>query len=396
MPRSCRLRRFSRPQTLQAISPPLLRAFLAPYRDFLAGRGVEVEEEIDPEALAAVFLEPGPDTPDPLLDALFFVDELALPELFDDLLARAQEAKLELPDSDTMSPADLAVRVWLADPVVLERLHAERDLVRPRTFRSYLSTTPALPPLPTIHPEQITALEADLNLWFETHKRGRGTRVFPFLRDEGLWLLVRHGEPYRREGALEDERPKRIFFRPEAFDVLLYHPELGELAIHAETQGQRQAYARLIGHHLFGDGNLFADDQSEGKYTLRPIVTHGDRCLTCKDVPGIIGAQLTELQFRHRGLFGHLEIHRAADVFAAMRQAHREVPIASTLLRATFRIKFIDGGRPRRVVIRPPNVAIFDRDSDGETVHDWLGRRGFLHPLGNRYHGDTTAPLDVA
>lgn len=378
MATSCRLVRFSNPSTLKAIEGSLLLRFLEPHRAFLAERGFAAHdgEPIDYDLLAEVLGSANDAMPEPLLDAMFFVDEMAVDEFFDDLMTEALAEGLNI--GEDLTAADLAMRVWMAAPNIIERLHAERYLVRPRSFQSFLSTTPMLPELYFPSDATIQNLENDLNDWFETKKRGRGTRVFPFSRDNGVWFLVRHGEPYKREGTIKDGESSSVFYRPERFDVVTYDPAIGELSINARTKGEKQAYCRFFGKHVFGDESLFDADRLEGKFTLRPIIDDGPACVACSDIDGIESIHLCELQFRHHSSQQHVETHKADDVFAALGSIQHAVPPNALLLRAGFKVKFASAARPRSVVIRQPNVTVFDRESDAELLNAWLARRGFI------------------
>jgi len=375
-----KLRRFSNPSTLKAIHRPLLLEFLAPHRDFLAGRGLALDESgaLDYDALASILMSPDENTPDAMLDALFFVDEMSLPAFFDDLMEEARLAGINLGPDDRITPADLAVRVWLHDPDILERLHAERFLVKPKSFQSFLSTATGLPDVQYPAEAMLEALQDDLNDWFDTHKRGRGTRVFPFVREDGVWFLVRHGQPYKREGTIENGQPSSVYYRPEKFDVLVYNPGLGELAIHASTKGEKTTYCRLLGKHVFGNEAFFDIDGTDGKFTLQPILEDGRACVAVSDIEGIDEIRLSELQFRHEADQYHVEVHKADDVFTALEEISRTVHPGARLLKAGFKVRFQDAVRPRTVVIRPPNVTIFDRESDAELLNLWMGRRGFI------------------
>jgi hypothetical protein len=74
----------------------------------------------------------------------------------------------------------------------------------------------------------------------------------------------------------------------------------------------------------------------------------------------------------------HLEIHRANDVFGALGLQSRRIPPSAKLIKASFKITFSTSVRPRIVSIRPPNIAIFDRESDSTIVNVWLKKRGFI------------------
>jgi hypothetical protein len=239
-------------------------------------------------------------------------------------------------------------------------------------------------------------LENDLNDWFETKKRGRGTRVFPFARDNGMWFLVRHGEPYKREGTIKDGESSGVFYRPERFDVLVYDPAIGELAINARTKGEKEAYCRVLGKHVFGHEAFFDVDRLDGKFTLRPIVDDWRACLACSDMDGIEEISLSELQFRHDSCQYHVEVHKADDVFGALDSIQRSIPAGAQLLRAGFKVKFLNALRPRTVVVRQPNVTVFDRESDAELLNKWLTRRGFIQLETSGYDADANAQSVVA
>lgn len=378
MPANLRLRRFSNPATLKSVEPDLFRKFLEPYDAVLAARGFRLgESKLDYDLLAAALLSPDESMPDAMLDALFFVDEMSTPGGFDDLMSAAKALNIDLAGIEP-SAADLAVRIWLADPGTLERLHAERFLVRPKSFQSFLSTSEFLP-LETPEPQQIAALEHTLNNWFEVKKRGRGTRVFVFQRDCRAWFLIRHGEPYKREGTIEGEESSSVYFRPEKFDVLTYNGDTGELAIHAGSKGEKTIYCRAIGKHLFGDIEFFNTESTEGRYTLDPIISSGRQCLEVEELSDEIRSiDLVELHFRHDSSQYHVEVHRADDVFAALEDLDRTVPPSAQLLKATFRITFRNAVRPRKIVVRPPSVTIFDRESDADVLERWMELRGFI------------------
>ncbi len=380
MASSYRLRRFSSPGCLKSVAPNLLREFLHPYNQTLAERGVDLSSgaPIDYPKLAAVLMSPDHTMPDAMLDALFFVDEMSTPNCFDDLVTESQAWEIDLGSSMEPSAADLAVRIWLKNPDALERMHAERFLLKPKSFHSFLATASVLPALEQPSPQKLAALEAELNDWFETRKRGRGTRVFVFIRENRAWFLIRHGEPYKREGTLEGDESSSVYYRPEKFDVLAYNGEVGELAIHAGTKGEQNTYCRAIGKHLFGSEEYFDISRLDGKFTLRPIAEDGRACLSCADNEEIEEIQLVELHFRHDSHQYHVEVHKADDVFSALEDIGRQLSSQAILLKANFRVKFKNASRPRTLVVRPPAVTIFDRESDAEVLEKWLTARGFI------------------
>lgn len=66
-------------------------------------------------------MSPGPDTPKDLMDARHYVDEMANPAGMDALTDEAERLGLELEGEPDLTPADVAVQVWLRNRDVLER-----------------------------------------------------------------------------------------------------------------------------------------------------------------------------------------------------------------------------------------------------------------------------------
>lgn len=372
------LRRFTDAAILRRIDHALLLRLLEPHRDWLDAHGVRLvaPRQFDYDALARALADPGDDPPEPLFDALFFVDESSAPEMYEDLLELARSSDVPLSDAPDLSGADLAVRIWLDNADALQRFHAERFAVRTKRFEYFPSKSTTIPKFRLPADSVLQSLQDDLNVFFETQKKGRGTRVFVFPREDIVWLLIRHGERIRREGALDGEKSSGIYYRPETFDVAIYDPALCELAIHAETMGEKRAYCTLFGKHIFRNPGLF-DVETNAKFTLNPILELGARCLACADVEGIERVRLVELHWRHDIDQYFVEIQKAGDVFSALGEIGRAIPRNVDLLKAVFKIKFTGSDRERRVAIKLPNAAVFERDSDSPLVHEWLARRGF-------------------
>ena len=385
MAESLRLKRFTNVAILKRIDFALLVEFFESddrFRAFLVQRGLiwtADTDAFDYSKLASILMSPGLDTPDDLLDALYFVDGMADPECYDRILEECQEK--DIPVGETPSPEDLVLRAWLADRNILERVHAEQHRVRPKKFESFFAGRGDLPDL--THPSDavLSALEADLNEWYDFRKKGRGARVFPFVREDGVWFLVRHGQRMKREGVMEaDGESGSRFYRPEKFDVLIYYPDKGELAIYTETKGELQAYCRYLGKHLFGDINFFRFEAPVAKYTLQPLIERGRGVLVCSDVEGIKSIRLYELHILHDSEQKDIEVRKADDAFRALEDSGRSLQTEDAsikLIKAKFEVTF-DGDKERSVVIEPPNTASFDREADNAVIHEWLLLREFI------------------
>ena len=374
------LRRFAQPAGLKAIEPTRLMKFLEPHEPYFASRGLALispngSNGLDYERLVEVLMSPDTDTPKDLVDGLFFVHEMSTDEGMDVLLEEAQRNGISLDGKPDPTAADVAVQVFLQDRRLLERKHAERYLTRPRSFEYFQAEALPVPVFKQPSPEILAALGLDLSNWFERKKRGRGSRVFAYPKGESIWFLVRHGDPFRREGSLNGSQSSSVFYRPEKHDVLVYEPALGELRMNACNKGEKEAYRLAFGRHVFGEEGFFP---GTGKYPLEPLRTSGPASIVCTDIDGMDWVQLKEIQYLWGGVEQEIEIRKANDIFAALEASGRRMPSRARIIRASFQVKFTDAKNPRTVIIRPSNIAQYTRDSDADVVEDWLQRRGFI------------------
>lgn len=205
-------RLFTDPATLRSIAPEHLWSLLARHAEALASGGLVLPagagEPLDYETLARLLMAPEK-LPEALREAFFFVHEMATPAGMECLLEAAEQACLPIAGLPAPSPADVAVQVWLADPDLLERKHAEQFIRRLRGLESYHATVWPLPACRPLTPELIKAMTSDLNDWFEKRRKGRSAKVFHYPRPDGIWFMVRHGDPFKREGAI-DERGESV------------------------------------------------------------------------------------------------------------------------------------------------------------------------------------------
>ena len=154
-----------------------------------------------------------------------------------------------------------------------------------------------------------------------------------------------------------------------------YDRKLNELAINAETKGEREMYVTKIGWHLFGDDSFFPGEE---KYTLDPLKTDGKASVACGDVEGLEWIRLRSLSIHRGGKYIAMQVMKATDVFADMDEQNFVLHPSARLVTAIFEVKFTNAKRPRSVTIRPANHAQYTRDEDAPLVEEWLGRRSFL------------------
>ncbi len=375
------LRRFSSVELLRSVEPAALMQLLGRHADYFKARGVDFGafngHGPHYEAIVGVLVSPDAMTPSALIDDLYYVDEMATKEGMDSLLTGLAEQGRALELGDEPSPADVAVRVRLLAPELLERKHAECFLVQKRrSFEYFQSRGGAVWRFVVPQAPAIAAFEAELGRWLALMKRGSDCKLFVFQRPDGVWLLVRHGDPRKREGTLERGVSGSVHYRPERYDVLRYSEEYGELAVNAE--GNRKLiehYRELVGELLFGDRKRFPTAQ---KYTLDPLQALGEESVVCSDIDGIDWITLKEVKIYWGGKQGETETRSATDLFAALRDRGRALPENARIVKATFIVKFANTRTPRSVTVTHGNKATFTRDDDAALVEQWLSLRGFV------------------
>lgn len=378
------LQRFSNPDALKAVSIDCLLRFLSPYTEFFKMRGLDLdrfsgeEEGFDYLALVDILMTPDEDTPKELVDALYYVHEMATLEGMDFLLAEAEKRGIPLVVEDP-TPVDVAMRMWIHGGEIVECAHAKGSMTRPRTFVYFQTERKRSTSRAELNMDSIGALQDDLDDYFMRRQRGRGSRVFIFDRFDEVWFLIRHGEPFKREGTMDDGKPSSIFYRPEQYDVVVYNPRLGDLRIHAMTKGEVELYRTLFGRHLFGDDRYFP---SKDKYTLEPLRSDGEASLVCSDIPGIERITLSELEFEQGGFRRNVVRWKSEDVFDMLKATGEEIPPCARLSKAVFKVLFTESMRSRTVSIKAPNIAQFQRDDDGRLIELWLELRGFVVSIG--------------
>lgn len=380
-----RLKRFCDPGRLKTVHPDRLAAFLCPFSDYLTSRGFSFAPDLlgclDHDALAAILMSPDESVPREMVDALFFVDEMADEDGMDDLLEAASQASLELDLDSDPTPADVAIAVWSARPDIVKWTHARGYALRQKKFVYFRDRLQHRCAFPTHDREKLALLQDHLEDWFERHKRGRYSRISMFDHGSHVWILIRHGLPFKREGSVSHGSSSIEYYRPEKYDVIVYDPPSGTIGVHADGKKLTELYLHGIGLFLFGDERRFA---SRHELTLDPLKRYGICCLACDDIDGLDGARLVELMRIRGGPFERIAIDKASDLFADFAAEGFTLPETARLISASIEFTFTGDDKARRVTIRPPNTIVYSRTEDRDLIEPFLKARGFMPILATR------------
>ena len=392
------LRRLCRPDILRAIDSHYLGALLAPHAAYLANHGVTLplegrEAPLKYMALAQLLLCPDERMPRELVDALYFIDEMATPSRVETLLSAARARGIRWHSFLDLTPAEVVLQLWLIDRRLVERVHAELAVRRFRAFDYFQAQSRALPRVPAGLPDKVQALEAELNDCFRQRGYGRYARIHLEEQEDSVWLYIAHGGMLRREAAIEDGTPSSVCFRPVVYDSVVFVRLSGELGVHARRPWEKQLYQSLVGKHVFGDEQLFC---GTAKYTLDPLWHDGEAALRCLDIPGIEWVKLGELRTFHPGRVPLCGCFRSRDLFASWQSRHLLVDRNAHLIGGGFHVKLLGCRNSRWLTIRPSNHAQYSRDVDRVWLEAWLERRGFIRRENGGENAEPDAFLAVA
>ena len=367
---------FDDPSVLREIDSSRLLRLLAPHRAFFAAHGYELPVDpaaIDHERLAVILLQPQPNTPPELIDALTHIHELATTRDAEFLRDRAREAGVALPADLRLSPADVAVHLWLERPDVLRRHHAEHVVLRRRSFDTYLASADASLERPSVLAAGIESLSRAVREHYASMDRGHGAYIIPIETERELRLVIPHGAPYCRRGCWRANQPSSVGFRPMEFAYAMLDWEHWELHINCKTETERRFFTSAVGQHLLGSSSFFTTEQ---KFTLEPL-RRGRSALVCSGIPGIRRVRLAALTMKFGGAFGRMREEIADDLLLALEQDGESIPEHAELVKARFEFEFADSSKPRPVTLARGNRATYTRTGDSELVERFFELQRF-------------------
>jgi len=379
---------FDDPGVLREIEPSRLLRLVSPHRAFFAGNGYELPPDpaaLDHERLAVLLLQPHPDTPPELIDSLTHIHEVATTRDAEFLRERAHEAGVDLPQDLKLSPADVAMHLWLERPDVLRRHHAEHVVLRRRSFDTFLASAEAALTGSADLTAGLASLNAATNEHYASMGRGRGAYIIPIETDRELRLVIPHGAPYCRRGCWRESKPSSVGFRPMEFAYAVVNWEHWELHINCKTQKERLFLVSAVGQHLLGSSSFFTAQQ---KHTLEPL-RRGREALVCAGVPGVRRVRLVALTMRLGGPFGRIREETADDLLLALEHEGESIPSEAELIRARFEFEFVDSSKPRPVTLTRGNRATYTRGGDSALVERFFELQQFSRRTGR-------APVAVA
>lgn len=367
---------------LRSIGAKSLSSILKMDKQFFEKHGIDLDRDEDDfqyDKLVDALLQDREDIDPLLLNSLFLVADFTTASDKETLTEIAiREGVIGQDNPEECTPLDLAVKLLVKNPALLENERDKRVAHRKRSFVFLRASKHNAGAQLAITPKQRARFESVCNEKFKERFKGGGTKVKMFKDKDVLRLLVRHGESMRREGAIKGEQSTSILYRPEMFDVFYYDLSTGILGMPACPKWQSEMYRTALSHLLYGSKATFEQSSVFTFAPLEQIAECNGASLSHGCDNSISSIKLVQLEWRRASNNGTLRYRGVNDVFSAMKDDETSFPRSDKILSARFNICFKNNVDKRYFEIQGANKVSFQRDSDIQILWSWLERQGFL------------------
>lgn len=386
------LRKFRNPETLRQLSFPRLLEMVGRYKGYFERVGFPLdgatEDSFDYDGLAAILSnQMFVGEYEELFNGFALVGATSM-ECFNEVL-RTYIAGSGYADelTDKMSTADMALLVYLHDPEELCLLESDYAALKKKSFamRATAGDVRSL----VISAEQIRDFENGMNQIFRAKNYGSTARVTLTENDRrDIVLLVRHGDPYRRQGIVMNGRSsKTIGFQPESYNTLSINRETGELRLGIPTSPKwmEDAYCRQLGKSLFNDYDAFSDRRINDLDKIKEL---GRDVLCYHGAADVKSISLLSVRAYFDGDSGMSATLEAADgdLFRDMERQQFVLSNLGRIVKAKFLVKI--GRTERTILLDASNRSGYDYDDFGMIVDEWLRQTGVIHTLNRNEEAD--------
>jgi len=377
-----KLTKFTSLGVLQNFSVPCLIEFLTRFKAYLKARKVKLSAEtFEYEQVISLFTQVDSDTPQELLEAAFFIEEMATRSGRAKVIKEAKARKIILGyDSEDLSVHDFILITWLRHPDLLEAAKSRVLTWRKRSFCTCPPTRGEVHPLVRSEIGSVSALEQGLADVLPGCDSG-SVKVIEYddVESDELWWLIRRTDFLERVPVMgASGNPEVVFVRPLKYDVIVYDKLHGELRINTDKSLHGE-YRQEFGQFLFGRQDYFAE---RDVYSLDVLFDNDPAFLDCSGIAGIDAIRWTEVGFAFPGSFGITRVDRSPDMVRSKRLKGKPfVPPGVAIRYAKFDVFFEGAKSPRSVQVMSGNIANYSREADSSALDYWLRHSGIMITL---------------
>lgn len=376
-----------------------LHAFLAPFADYLATRGIEIPpgpiDEESREQIRRVLRQPDDDTPRALLKTAHFVNDLCTENCMEKLLDRIEGLAEKFEDEETSTIADVALEAFLHHRDEAEDILRWERVQSRKSFQYFQAKADKVPELQLPLEPRRLAFQRHVSAYCIEKRCGPFTDVTIEETEALLRLLVSHGSPLKAIKLVENGQPVDRHSRQRGEAMLELNKLAGELKINAATATRRQMYRAAFGECFFDDEDMFPDGEI---WTAEPLLKHGAASLSTVDIPQLHHASLVSVKIAvNDGVPEYVTTERQAliDVLQERLALYATFPSDIRIIEARIALTFTDSNRVRMCTIKPPNVATFGRDGDADVIETFLRYRGFVRGIAPKPYPVAGSILDT-
>ena len=388
---------FTRLDLLKGIDRRLLESFLASFSVELGAANLEMPgPQLDDEnywRCLARFFSASSRLPRRLSQSLELISCMARPEASESLAQAAERAGVAPRCGEEVSPLALAILVWLAGPIHLERAAAEQPLPF-ACFHGYSSLAgQTCAPLRLLGQREQDALERAVAGWFADHGRGRDNVTIDVVSAGAIgrfWFRIRHGDRTIWTDRVEGRDTVPFHFRGQMEDLVLCLSPPDDLWVKAGTMAEREFYRESFGYCFRGRKDHFFLPRCFTLEALRwpghpllgafgggippPVPNPSDPFVEVSGAQAlnkVISWKLKEVRISEAG---QLTTYRAAGLFASGngQAGGLCIPPRGTVTAARLEFQLLEETGPRLVCLEAPNTIKLQHVEDLPLVVDWL------------------------
>lgn len=361
---------------LQGIDKPkYIAPLLRRYARYFKRQGVDVSALDNADAtdrkLLEVLTQPNETMPSELREALHILDRVADEVGRNRIQAELDGSRLGIRGVADLTPGEFAIAVYLRKPDLIQSCYDMTVGEKVRQFDEFQSRSNRKLTLSAAQRKE-SQLKRALSGWFVDQGRGGLCDIHVYTEEDEIVFLITHGRNYRSVGTVEqDRRRSRLTYRPQKHDVVMFNMQTHILKVNAQFQNEKDLYRRCFGEVLFGDPINFPGTDI---YSLRPMQRQNFKLKLTADIRN---ARVSEVWILVQDEHRLLERCSAYDILESARRQGRPNLQQGEIIRSTILIRYATGGRERKLELRPPNVADYDRDRDAKVTERFIEENGF-------------------
>jgi len=377
-----KLNKFTSVTLLEKFSVPNLIEFLSRFPAYLKARKVKLtEESFAYDKIIPLFAHVEEDTPKELLEAAFFIEQMATRSGRAKVVKEAKARKIILGyDTEDITVHDFILMTWLRYPDLLEAAKSRVVMKRQRTFCTCPPTRGEVHPFVRSEMGAVAALERGLADVLPGCDPG-SVKVLEYddERCDEVWFLVRRTDFLERVAVMgASGAPEAIFVRPLRYDVIVYDKAHGELRINADKSLHGE-YRQEFGQFLFGRQDFFA---KRDVYSLDVLFDDDPAFLDCSGIAGIDSIRWTGICCEFPGAYGIRRRDGSPDMVRSQRLKNEPfVPPGVVIRHAKFDVLFEGATSVRSVLVMAGDSANYSRESDSSALDYWLRQSGIMITL---------------